>query len=336
MSSGDAQNDIGLQQLFRHLARLGCGLKFLPTERLHELAPESFRHGVLDADFLWRTALRIVVVCAENQIPEHEVFTVVFVPLAQVHRVMPAMQRRRVEDVTQHAKFHADVAVRQETDVGRNRPKPQHHILRRPRQREQRRGKDDALQRVNDVEATRVEKPQFFRAVMHRVKPPERHPLMRHTVRPVEPELRHDKREQHLKKHRPFIRPESRPPFPAHHSRQSKPRQRNDEELHDSLRERRVCEIRDFLPIRVQPFLFMRIQFFDQKKQPREAEEHNIECKWAVTVGDADAGRNQRPDQKQRPERVIQQSQNCGGIVRALLLWRTFCPLRESLGIFSS
>ena len=325
-----------LQQFLSRRARLGCFLKFLPAKRLHELAPEPFRHRILDADFGWWTALRIIVVSAENQIPDHEILAVVFVPFPQVHRVMPAMQRGRVENVAEHSEFHADVAVRQETDVGRNRPEPQHHVLRCARQREQRRGEDDALQRVNDVEATGVEKPQFLRAVMHRMEPPERHPLMSHAMRPVEPELRHDERESHLKKHRPFVRPKTRAPLPAHHSRKTQPCQRNNEELHHGLRKRRVRKVRDFLPIRVQPAFFMRIASLDHEEQTGQTEEHDIERKWPVTVGNADAGWDQRADQKQRPERVIQQSQNCGGIVRALLLWRTFCPLRESLAIFSS
>ena len=63
----------------------------MPAEGLNDLAPEGFGHRGTDADIGGRAAVHVVVKGAEEDVPQHEVFAVVFVSFAQVLGVVPAV-----------------------------------------------------------------------------------------------------------------------------------------------------------------------------------------------------------------------------------------------------
>lgn len=130
---------------------------------------------------------------------------------------------------------------------------------------------------------------------------------MRHTMCPVEAELGHHEAQHHLEKHRPVIGPETSPLLSADHAGQSKPSHRDDEQLHERFRERRVCQIGNFLAIGVQPAFLMGINTLQDVQQRRKAKVGDIEGQRSVTVRDADSGGNQGGDENQGPEQVFEE-----------------------------
>ena len=249
---------------------------------------------------------------AEDEIPEHEVLAEVLVSFAQIGAVMPAVEFRCVEDVIHPAELHADVAVREEADVGGDGTEVLHDIVRRAGEPEQGAAENHALHGVDDVKAAGVEEPQLFDAVMHGMEMPQRHPSVRDAMCPVETKFRDDEREHDLRPHGPVIRPDSGAGFSADGADEAVVAEHHDDELHEGLGEDGVREIGDHLAVILQPLTLMRAETLQDEEHGGETEVGEVEGELPVPGADADVGGDERGDEQQRPEQVIDNSGELG------------------------
>lgn len=174
-----------------------------PGKRLYDLAEKAFVDDAADAD-IGRGRARGIVVGAEDLIPDDDVLAIVGVALAQVTRMMPAVDARRGEDPIEHARAHIDIAMGQKADEHRCRAEPQEHREWRTEQIQRQLAEQHLYERIDEVEASGVEHPESLDAVMQGMEAPKQQSFVAQAMREVEPELGDHQAKDSLHEHRRF------------------------------------------------------------------------------------------------------------------------------------
>ena len=247
---------------------------------MRKLAEKALGHLAADADIDRRWPRRIEI-GSQNLIPQHQILTVIGVAFRQFLGMVPAMQPWRAENPVERPGAHVDIAMGQKPGKRGHGADPQEHWQRRAEQIERYLAECDLEQRIDHMEAARVDHPQTLDTVMQGVKPPECQFFMRQPVRDIQPEFGDDQAEDDLDRQGPLARPdmcrraEHRLSDDGHKHGKRCANGRGD--LHGALCQQRMGDVIEGFAVAFQPGFLVRHDPFEDGNECHHRKIHHIE-----------------------------------------------------------